>query len=303
MASTRLERKAKARIRRRNAQRLGLSAVVIVALAVVGTVAVRSRASSPPKANTLEARVSAAPQTPTEAPAIRSDVAVTAVAVDRVPADDFLAYSPALTSQSQTPVEVPAVQGRTVKDARALLEAAGLIPRWEPAASQDTASVTSQQPAAGYIAAAGSEVVLGTDVPAPTTQAQSAPQPVVCIDPGHQSHANLAKEPVGPGSKTLKAKVTGGATGIKTRVPEYEIALEIAMNVRARLRRAGVKVVMTRDDQRRQPLQLPARQDREQSRCRALPPHPRERKHGYARRGCEHAVSGGDQMDQVDKRA
>ncbi len=40
--------------------------------------------------------------------------------------------------------------------------------------------------------------------------------------------------------------MTGGATGVKTHVPEYEVALEIANNVRARLKRAGIKVVMTR---------------------------------------------------------
>ncbi len=66
------------------------------------------------------------------------------------------------------------------------------------------------------------------------------------IDPGHQARSNSAPEPIGPGAKEVKPKVSGGATGVKTRIPEYEIVLQISMNLKKRLEAQGVKVVMTR---------------------------------------------------------
>jgi N-acetylmuramoyl-L-alanine amidase len=70
--------------------------------------------------------------------------------------------------------------------------------------------------------------------------------PVVCIDPGHQARANLAPEPIGPGSATTKPKVAGGTTGVVTHVPEYRFALLVSLRVKARLEARGVRVVMTR---------------------------------------------------------
>lgn len=69
---------------------------------------------------------------------------------------------------------------------------------------------------------------------------------VVVIDPGHQSKANLSREPIGPGSTEMKEKVAGGSRGIKSRTPEYKIALEISMLLKAKLEAFGIKVIMTR---------------------------------------------------------
>ena len=68
----------------------------------------------------------------------------------------------------------------------------------------------------------------------------------MCIDPGHQAHSDAKLEPVGPGSKTEKPSATGGATGVATSVPEYELALQVSMNLKKRLEAAGLTVVMTR---------------------------------------------------------
>jgi N-acetylmuramoyl-L-alanine amidase len=69
---------------------------------------------------------------------------------------------------------------------------------------------------------------------------------VVVIDPGHQSRGDSTREPIGPGADEKKARVTGGTTGVVTRLPEYEVVLQIAVNLKMRLESEGVTVVMTR---------------------------------------------------------
>jgi N-acetylmuramoyl-L-alanine amidase len=70
--------------------------------------------------------------------------------------------------------------------------------------------------------------------------------PVVAIDPGHDARANLATEPIGPGSATRKIKDGGGTHGVVTGIREPEVTLDVSLRLRALLRRAGVGVVMTR---------------------------------------------------------
>ena len=67
------------------------------------------------------------------------------------------------------------------------------------------------------------------------------------IDPGHQEHSNSGQEPVSPGSKETKAKVSSGTQGVKTRVPEYEVNLQVALLLKDALEAQGATVYMTRD--------------------------------------------------------
>ena len=77
--------------------------------------------------------------------------------------------------------------------------------------------------------------------------AQAAtPTRVVVIDPGHDARANLATEPIGPGSATRKIKDGGGTHGVVTGIREPELTLDVSLRLRALLRRAGVRVVITR---------------------------------------------------------
>ena len=69
---------------------------------------------------------------------------------------------------------------------------------------------------------------------------------VICIDAGHQTRANLEKEPIGPGSKASKFKVTGGTSGLWTKQTEYSLALKVAKKLRKILKKRGYKVVMCR---------------------------------------------------------
>jgi N-acetylmuramoyl-L-alanine amidase len=148
-------------------------------------------------------------------------------------------------------VEVPAVEGMGLAEATSLLSAAGLTTEVSaegtPVAS--ARMVAKQSPAAGVLVAVGGQVRLTVPPAVTKTKAKKATKAthwVVCIDPGHQAHSNNSPEPIGPGATTLKARVTGGTTGVSTGVPEYEIALEIAMNLKKRLEASGITVVMTR---------------------------------------------------------
>jgi N-acetylmuramoyl-L-alanine amidase len=66
--------------------------------------------------------------------------------------------------------------------------------------------------------------------------------PLVCLDPGHGTPPAIGRqtEPIGPGSRTMKIKDGGGASG------EAAVALAIAKRTRALLIRRGYRVAMTR---------------------------------------------------------
>ena len=71
---------------------------------------------------------------------------------------------------------------------------------------------------------------------------------IVVIDAGHQGKGNSNKEPDGPGSGTLKAKVTSGATGCVTKQQEYILNLEVSLKLRDELISRGYQVVMIREN-------------------------------------------------------
>ena len=80
---------------------------------------------------------------------------------------------------------------------------------------------------------------------AKTAQAEEK-QKVIVIDAGHQTRAMSATEPIGPGSSQRKAKVTGGASGCVTHLPEYKLNLQVAKKVQKKLVNRGYKVIMVR---------------------------------------------------------
>lgn len=73
---------------------------------------------------------------------------------------------------------------------------------------------------------------------------------LICIDAGHQATPNTDTEPVGPGAEDKKAKVSAGNTGVTTGTEEYELNLEVALELQSALEARGytVKMIRTSND-------------------------------------------------------
>lgn len=67
------------------------------------------------------------------------------------------------------------------------------------------------------------------------------------IDPGHQAHGNRDQEAIAPDNPQTKDKVTSGAVGVSTNIPEYETNLEISLLLKSKLEAEGATVYMTRE--------------------------------------------------------
>ncbi len=155
------------------------------------------------------------------------------------------------TTEAIPAVEVPNVVGMTIAEAKVLLQAAGLSidiredSALKKAGVADERKIARQDPVAKELAQVGTGVTLTVPVEIAAAD-ESLAQFVVCIDPGHQAKSDSSQEPIGPGATQTKERVSAGTTGVETGVPEYEVNLQISMNLKARLEAAGVKVVMTR---------------------------------------------------------
>lgn len=71
---------------------------------------------------------------------------------------------------------------------------------------------------------------------------------LVVIDAGHQGIGMNETEPLGPGSQTMKIKLSSGTQGVATRIPEYVLNLEVSLRLRNELIARGYGVVMIRED-------------------------------------------------------
>lgn len=70
---------------------------------------------------------------------------------------------------------------------------------------------------------------------------------LIVIDAGHQAKADTSKEPIGLGATEMKAKVSGGTSGVSTGLHEYELNLAVSLKLQEELINRGYDVIMCRE--------------------------------------------------------
>ena len=150
-------------------------------------------------------------------------------------------------------------------DGKTAYVASDLVEVWveetdAPEAEPQTAKDSSAEPQAGPEGAPGSSgedpqpAVDGAGaVPADSSGRAAEAQAevpwnghTVAIDAGHQAKPNAEKEPIGPGSETMKAKMPQGGVGAVSGVKEYELTLTLAKKLEKELKARGYHTVMIR---------------------------------------------------------
>ncbi len=135
--------------------------------------------------------------------------------------EDVTSETEGVSKTEKAPAETPAKTDDNEADAenRSPAEESEISPQPEPAGEAVSEQEKKEPGSAGYL---------------------------VCIDAGHQQHANLEKEPVGPGATETKMKVSGGTSGRFTGLAEYELNLAVSLKLQAELEARGYTVLMVR---------------------------------------------------------
>lgn len=114
------------------------------------------------------------------------------------------------------------------------------------AAAAAEAGNTGLTAAAAEAASAGQTAAAGSTADRAAEYAEES-RGLIVIDPGHQQYANTEQEPVGPGASETKIKVSGGTSGIASGIPEYQLTLDIGLQLRDELERRGYTVILVRE--------------------------------------------------------
>ena len=138
--------------------------------------------------------------------------------------------------------QAPAQAGSTEQKAAVKPAETG---RTQAAAAAETGN-TGLTAAAAETVSAGQTAAAGSTADRAAEYAEES-RGLIVIDPGHQQYANTEQEPVGPGASETKIKVSGGTSGIASGIPEYQLTLDIGLQLRDELERRGYTVILVRE--------------------------------------------------------
>lgn len=110
-------------------------------------------------------------------------------------------------------------------------------------ASTDSSGAADTTEVVAEASATSAETMAETDAATATTSAHTE---CICIDAGHGDTVDLTQTPKGPGSTAMQPVEPGGASGVNTGTPEYEVNLDVALKLQADLEARGYTVVMVR---------------------------------------------------------
>ncbi|MDD6729659.1 MAG: N-acetylmuramoyl-L-alanine amidase [Eggerthellaceae bacterium] len=116
-------------------------------------------------------------------------------------------------------------------------------------ATDATEAVDSSNTSSAVDAPAESSVSSSPDTASSAPQAAPLAGVVIAVDAGHQAKGDSKQEPIGPGARETKARVTSGTSGVVTGELESQVNLDVALKLRDELEARGATVVMVRTTQ------------------------------------------------------